>query len=70
MPKEQNPEEVKKVEPTWKEKCEMLETENKRLTDHNETLKNQNKKVVAAFNKLLDEYNELHLQWLLNSSDN
>lgn len=46
------------------------EAEVKRLTEHNETLKNQNKKLVAAFNKLLDEYNELHVQWLLNSSDN
>jgi len=69
MPKEQNPEEVKELELTPEEKCEKLETENKRLTVENEKLTSQNKKIIKAFNKLMDEYNELHLKQLLSGSD-
>lgn len=65
MPKERNPEEVEVIEPTPEEKYEALLTENKRLTEENSKLKTQNEQVIKAFNKLLEEYNQLHVQSLL-----
>ena len=57
---------VQEVELTLEEKYARLEAENKRLTDENQKLKTQNQQVVKAFNRLMDEYTQLHVKQLLN----